>query len=168
MKETWIWSLGWGDPLEEEIATHSSILAWRITWTEEPGGLQFIWLQLNWDQFIRSVMSLQPHGLQHDNLPVHGQLPEFTQSHFHWVSNVIPPSHPLSSPSPSTFNLSQPQVFSIELYLRIRWPKCWSFSLSISPSNEYSRLISFRMDWLDLYKGSHKHNEKEYVLLVSV
>ena len=57
---------------------------------------------------------------------------------------------PLLSPSPPTFNLSQHQVFSNESILRIRWPKYWSFSFSISPSNEYSELISLRMDSLDL------------------
>ena len=83
-------------------------------------------------------------------LPVHHQLPEFTQIHVHWVGDAIPPSHPLLSPSPPTFNLSQNQVLSNESALRIRWPKDWSFSFKISPSNEYSGLISFRMDWLDL------------------
>ena len=84
-------------------------------------------------------------------LPVHHQLPEFTQTHAHWVGDAIQPSHPLSSPSPPPFNLSQHQgVFSNESALRIRGPKYWSFSFSISPSNEYSGLISFRMVWLDL------------------
>ena len=82
-------------------------------------------------------------------LPVHHQLPESTQTHVHPVGDAIQPSHPLSSPSPA-FNLSQRQGFSSESVLRIRWPKYWSFSFSISPSNEYSGLISFRMDWLDL------------------
>ena len=148
--------------------------------------------------------------------PVHHQLPEFTQTHVHWVSDGIQPSHPLSSLSPPAFNLPQHPmsqfftwggqsigilasasviliniqdwfplgwtgllksiesvmpsshlilcrplllplsifpsiwVFSIESVLRIRWPKDWSFSFSISPSNKYSGLISFRMDWLDL------------------
>ena len=77
-------------------------------------------------------------------VPVHHQLPEFTQTHVHWVGDAIQPFHPLSSLSPPTFNLSQHQG------LCIRWPKYWSFSFSISPSNEYSGLISFRMDWLDL------------------
>ena len=81
--------------------------------------------------------------------PVHHQLPEPTQTHIHHVGDAIQPSHPLSSPSPA-FNLSQHQGFSNESVLRIRWPKYWSFSFSISPSNEYSGLISFRMDWLDL------------------
>ena len=76
--------------------------------------------------------------------PVHHQLLEFTQTHIHWVGDAFQPFHPLSSPSPPTFNLSQHQG------LHIRWPKYWSFSFSISPSNEYSGLISFRMDWLDV------------------
>ena len=82
--------------------------------------------------------------------PVHYQLPELTQSHVHRVSDAIQPSHLLSSPYPPAFNLSQHQGFSNESVLRIRWPKYWSFSFSISSSDEYSGLISFRMDWLDL------------------
>ena len=83
-------------------------------------------------------------------LPFHCQLPEFTPTHVHWVSDAIQPSHPLSSPSPPTFSLSSIRVFSNELALCIRWPKYWSFTFNISASNEDSRLISFRMDWLDL------------------
>ena len=77
-------------------------------------------------------------------LPVHHQLPESTQTH------ATQPSYPLSSPSPPALNLYSIKVFSNESALRIRWPKYWSFSFSISPANEYSGLISFRMDWLDL------------------
>ena len=83
-------------------------------------------------------------------LPVHHQLLEFTQTHVHQVSDAIQPSHPLSSPSPPTFNLSQHQGLSNEPVLRIRWPKDWSFSFSTSPSSEHPGLISFRMNWLDL------------------
>ena len=84
-------------------------------------------------------------------LPVHHHLPEFIQTHVHWVGDAIQPSHPLLSPSPLAFSLSQHQgLFSDESVLCIRWPKYWSFSFSIGPSNEYSGLISFRMDWLDL------------------
>ena len=85
-------------------------------------------------------------------LPVHHQLLEFIQTHVHWVSDAIQPSHPLSSRPlllpPSIF--PSIRVFSSDSVVRIRWPKYWSFSFRISPSNEYSVLISFRMDWLEL------------------
>ena len=82
--------------------------------------------------------------------PVHHQLPEFTQTHVHWVSDAIQPLHPLLSLPllPSIF--PSIKVFSNESVFHIRWPKYWSFSFRISPSNESSGLISFRMDWLDL------------------
>ena len=83
-------------------------------------------------------------------LPVHHQLPESIQTHAQCVGVAIRPSHLLSSPFPPALNLSQHQVFSNESALCIRWPKYWSFSFKISPSNEHSGLISFRMDWLDL------------------
>ena len=76
--------------------------------------------------------------------------PQFTQSHVHWVSDAIKPSHPLSSPSPPAFNLSQQQVFSNESVLHSGGQSIWSFSFSNSPPIEYSRLISFRIDWFDL------------------
>ena len=82
-------------------------------------------------------------------LPVHHQLPELTQTHVHQVGNAVQPSHPLSSPSLPAFNLSSIRIFSVESVLRIRWPKYWSFSFSISPSSEYSGLIFFRIDWFD-------------------
>ena len=69
--------------------------------------------------------------------------------HVHWVGDAIQPSHPLSSPSPPAFNLSQHQ--GLCQVLNIRWPRYWSFSFSISPSKEYSGLISFRIDLLDLF-----------------
>ena len=84
------------------------------------------------------------------SLPVHQQLLVFTQTHAHRVSDAIQPSHPLSSTSPPAFNLSQHQGLSSESVLHISWPKYWSFSFSISPSNEYSGLISFSVDWFDL------------------
>ena len=81
---------------------------------------------------------------------VHHQLPELIKTHVHRVSDAIQPSHPLSSPSPPAFNLSKHQCLSSESVLHIMWPKYWSFNFSISPSNEYSELISFRIYWLDL------------------
>ena len=83
--------------------------------------------------------------------PDHHQLLEFTQTHVHRFGDNIQPSHPLSSPSfllPSIF--SSIRIFSNKSILCIRWPKYQSFSFSISPSNEYSGLISFRMHWLDI------------------
>ena len=98
-------------------------------------------------QFSPSVLC-DPLDCSTPGLPVLHQLPELDQTHVHRVGDAIQPSHPLSSPSPPAFNLSQRQGLFNELALLIRWPKYWIFS--ISPSNEYSGLISFRMDWLDL------------------
>ena len=83
-------------------------------------------------------------------LPVHHQLPELAQTHVHQVDDAIQPSHPLSSPSPPASIFPSIMIFSNESVLPIRCPKYWSFSFSISRSSEYSGLISFRMDWLDL------------------
>ena len=83
-------------------------------------------------------------------LPVHHQLPEFTQSHVHCVGDAIQPAHPLSSPSPPALNLSQHQGLFKWVSSPHRWPKYWSYSFNISPSNEHPGLISFRMDRLDL------------------
>ena len=83
-------------------------------------------------------------------LPVHHQLPEFTQTHGHRVGDAIQPSHPLSSPSPPAPIPPSVRVFSSESPLCTRWPKYWSFSFSIIPSKEIPGLISCRMDWLDL------------------
>ena len=83
--------------------------------------------------------------------PVHHQLPELAQIHVHQAGDAIQPSHPLSSPSllPSIF----PSIrdFPNESVLCIKWSMYWSFSFSISPSNEYSGLISFGIDWFDLF-----------------
>jgi len=90
-------------------------------------------------------------NLSTPGLPVHHQLLESTQTHVHWNSDAIQPSHPLSSPSPPALKISQNQgLFRYESALWIGWPKYWSFSFSISPSNEHPGLISFRMDWLDI------------------
>ena len=91
-----------------------------------------------------------PMNCSTPGLPVHHQCPESTQTLVHWVGEAIQPSHPLSSPSPPALNLSQHQGLSTELARHIRWPKYWSFSFNISPSNKHPGLMSFRMDWLDL------------------
>uniref|UniRef100_A0AC11E551 Uncharacterized protein n=2 Tax=Ovis aries TaxID=9940 RepID=A0AC11E551_SHEEP len=103
--------------------------------------------------------------------PVHHQLPEPTQTHVHCDSDTIQPSHPPSAPSPSAFIFPIIRVFSSESALCVWWPKCWSFSFSISPFNEYSGLISFRIDGLDHFavQGTLKsllqhHSSKTSVL----
>ena len=90
--------------------------------------------------------------------PVLNHHPELAQTHVHWVIDAIQPPHPLWCPSPPAFNLSQHQS------LLIRWPKYWSFSFSINTSNEYSGLVSFRIDWFILLaiqetlKSLHQHH----------
>ena len=112
-----------------------------------------------------------PKDCSMPDFPVHHQLPELTQTHVHRVGDAIQPSHPLLSLLllPSIF--PSIRVFSSESVLHIRWPKYWSFSFSTSPSNEYSELISFRMDWLDLLavQGTvkrllHHHSSKASIL----
>ena len=98
---------------------------------------------------VQSCLTLcNPMDYNTSCLPLHQQLLEFTQTQVYWISDAIQSSHPL--PSPLAFNLSSMKVFSNESTLRIRWPKYWSFSFNTSPSNEYSGMVSFRMDWLDL------------------
>ena len=82
--------------------------------------------------------------------PVLHQLPELAQTHVHWVSDAIQPTHPLSHPSAPAFNPAQHQSLLQWVSSSHQVAKYWSFSFSISLSNEYSGLISFRMGWLDL------------------
>ena len=83
-------------------------------------------------------------------LPVHHQLPKFTQTHVHWVGDAIQPSHPLSSPSPPALNLSQHQGLFKWISPLHQVAKVLEFSFNISPSSEHPGPISFRMDWFDL------------------
>ena len=103
-------------------------------------------------QFSRSVVSnsLWPKNRSTPGLPVQHQLPEFIQTHIHWVGDAIQPSHPLSSPSPPAPNPSQNQSLFQWVNSLHEMAKYWSFSFSIIPSKEYPGLISFRMDWLNL------------------
>ena len=130
-----------------------------------------------WFQYqIRSVAQLSPTLCDLMNrstpgLPVHHQLPEFTEIHIHGVGDAIQPSHLLSSLSPLAPISPSIRVFSNESTLRMRWPKYWSFSFSIIPSKEHPGLISFRMDWLDLLavQGTRKsilqhHSSKASIL----
>ena len=102
-------------------------------------------------QFSHSVRSdsLRPHGLQHTRLPCPSPTPGVYSNSCPLSRWCHQPSHPQSSPSPASIFPSI-RVFSDESVLCIRWPKYQSFSFSISPSNEYSGMISFRVDWLDL------------------
>ena len=124
-----------------ELPMHPSI---RLIWVGGEQGTS--------SQFSRSAVSnsLQPHGLQHARLPCPSPTPgAYSNSS---IESVMPTNHLiLCHPLlllPSIF--PSIRVFSSESVLRIRWPKDWSFSFNISPSNEYSGLISFSMDWLDL------------------
>ena len=137
-----------------------------------------ITVPLLWDrESLSSVQSLScptlcdPVDCSTPGFPVLNQLPEFTQTHVHRVGNAIQPSHPLSSPSPPTSIFPSISIFSNESALHIMRAKYWSFSFNISPSNEHSGLISFRMDWLDLLavQGILKsllqhHNSKASIL----
>ena len=121
--ETQVRSLAWEDPLEKEMAPHSSTLAWKIPWMEEQGRPQsmaslrvgYKWstsllLSFQFSSVAQSCPTLcNPMNRSTPGLPVHHQLPEFTQTHVHRVGDAIQPSQPLSSPSPPAPNPSQHQ-----------------------------------------------------------
>ena len=111
--------------------------------------LQMMHIYLYCCSVTQSCLILQPHGRSTPGFPVH-YLPELAQTHVHCVSDAIQPAHPLPPPFPFAFNLSQYQgVFQWVGSLH-HVPQCCSFSFSISSSNEYSGLIFFRIDWLDI------------------
>ena len=85
---------------------------------------------------------------------------ELAQTYIHWVVDAVQPPHPLSSPSPGAFSLSQHQGLFQASVLRIRWLKYWSFNFSISPSSDYSGLISFRIYWFDLLVVSPRDSQE--------
>ena len=127
--------------------------------------------------YISSVQSLSrvwlcdPMDHSTPGLPVRHQLPEFTQTHIHWVSDATHHLIPCCSSLLPASIFPSTRVFSNELVLHIRCPEYWSFSFNVSPSNVYSGLISFRMDWLDLLavQGTPKsllqhHSSKASVL----
>ena len=98
----------------------------------------------SYPQFSHSVFQTlcHPTDCSMPGFPVPHEIPELAQTHVHRVSDAIQPSYPLSSPSLPAFSLASIRVFSSESVLHIRWPKYWGFSFIISPSNEYSELIS--------------------------
>ena len=144
MQETQVWSLDWEDALQKGMETHSSILAWKIPWTEEPGRLQ-----LSSVQFSRSVMSdsLQPHDCSMPGFPAHHQLPELAQTHLHRVGDAIRPSHSLSSPYPPAFNLSQHQGLSQWVSSSPQVAKVLEFQLQ-HQSFQWIFRTDFLWDWL--------------------
>ena len=143
----------WNSPGQNTGVGNLSLLQGIFpTQGSNPGLLHCRWilyqLSHNSVQFTHLYLTLcDPMDCSTPGLPVHHQLPEPTQTHVHWVSDAIQPSHSLSSPSASTFNLAQHQSLSNESVLCIRWPKYWSFGFSISPSNEYSMNSQ---DWFPL------------------
>ena len=118
----------------------------------EETGLYFLLLNSQFSSVAQSCLTLcNPMDHSTPGLPVHHQLPEFTQTHVHQVGDAIQPSHPLSSPSPPAFNLSQHQGLFQWVSSSYQVAKVLEFQLHHShPSSEYSGLISFRIDWFDL------------------
>ena len=161
----------------------SSLILLHITFCSSEAKLQDLYFPDSLAARARVVASVQfssvtqscptlcdPMICSTPGLPVHHQL-QFTQTRVHRVSDAIQLSHPLSFPSPPASSPSQHQGLSNKSALRMRWPKYWSFSLSISPSSEHPGLVSFRMDWLDLLavQGTlksllHHHSSKASVL----
>ena len=101
-------------------------------------------------QSLSHVWLCDPTDCSTPGFPVLHHLLEFAHTHVHWVGDVIQPPHPLLPPSLPAFNLSQHQGLFKWVSSSHLVAKHWNFSFSISPSNEHSRLISFRTDWLDL------------------
>ena len=111
-----------------------------------------IWCDVGQNQFssVAQLCLTICDPMDYSTPTVHHHLLELIQTHVHQVSDAIQPSYPLSSPSPPAFNLSQHQGLFQWVSSSHQMAKAWSFSFSISPSNEYLGLISFRMDWFDL------------------
>ena len=140
----WVRSLSREDPLEEGVATHSSILVWRIPMDR---GSWWVTVHGAAKSSAQSCPTLcDPMDCSMPGLPVRSLLK------FMSIESVMPSNHLiLCCPLlllPSIF--PSIRVFSNESVLYMRWPKYWSCSFSIGPSNEPPGLISFRMDWLDL------------------
>ena len=98
---------------------------------------------------VTKLCICSPMNCSMPGFPVLHYLPDFALTHVHWVGDAIQPSHPLLSPSPLASNLSQHEGLFQWVSSSHQWPQYWSFSFSISPSNEYSGLISFRIDLFD-------------------
>ena len=137
--------------LKWEIENFSFLLLFMFQMLPWYFACAIIWHIIQFSSVAQSCPTLcHPMNRSTPGLPVHHQLPEFSQTHVHWVSDAIQPSHPLASPSPPAPIPLSIRVFSNESTLHMRWPKYWSFSFIIIPSKEIPGLISFRMHWLDL------------------
>ena len=161
-------ALCWGPQGQDQERIKSGSLSWWWSWAQS-----CMYTAVQFSSVTQSCPTpCNPMDCSTPDLPVHHQLPEFTQTHVHWVGDIIQPSHPLSSPSPPAFNLTSIRVFSNESVLCIRWSEYLNFS--IRPSNEYSGLISFQIDWFDLFavQGTLKsllqhHSSKASILKCS-
>ena len=112
-------------------------------------------MYIQFSSVAQSCLTLcDPMNPSTPGLPVHHQLPEFTQTHVHRVSDAIQPSHPLSSPSPPAPNPSQHQCLFQQVNSSHKVAKVLEFSFSISPSNEHPGLISLRMGWLRVFSNT--------------
>jgi len=111
------------------------------------------WFGNNFVVIVQSLnlsSSLQPNGPQQTKLPCPSLSPWVCSNSCLWIQWCHSTISSSVSPPPPALSLFNIRVFSNELALHIRWPKCWSFSFSISASHEYSELISFKVDWFDL------------------
>ena len=174
MWETWLRSLGWADPLEKEMATHSSTLAWKISWKEETSRLQFS-VQFSSFQSLSHVQLFATPWITACQASLSITI-SWSSLKLMSIELVMPSSHLILCHPLLLLPLIPPSitVFSNESTLCLRWPKYWSFSFSIIPSKEIPGLISFRMDWLDLLavQGTLKrllkhHSSKASILRLS-
>ena len=186
MWETWVRSLGQEDPLEKEMAIHSSTLAWKIPWTEEAGRLQSIGSQRVGNDWVAKLTFIGSMSSVQSLSQVRLFATPWTAAH--QVSLSITNSQRLFKlmliklmmlPNNFVFCLHlcllplifpSIGVFYNESVLPINWPKYRRFSFSIGPSNEYSGLISFSMDWLDLLavQGTLKSLVQHHSLKASI
>ena len=141
-------------PLQQEITLPNfqvlfALKVYDSTLSKHTRTYAHLWLEFS--SVAQSCPTLcNPMHCSMPDFPVHHQLLGLAQSHVHWVSDAIQPSHPLSSLLllPSIF--PSIRVFFNESVLHIRWPKYWNFGFSISPSSEHSGVISFRINWFAL------------------
>ena len=143
--------VAWWDGTEysPSVFSHLSLGSLALHWAPGGDASPLSLLCYCWSVTKASPTLWDPMDCSTPGCPVLHHLPEFAHTHVHWVGDAIQSSCPLLPPSPPAFNLSQHQGL-FQWAVCIGWSKYWSFSFSISPSNESSRLIPFRTDWFDL------------------